>query len=347
MTWLPDSALDRLRRVADQPELAGTKYRLIEEIARGGMGTVYLAEDRELRRQVALKVLHDPTSDPEAAERMIREARILAKLEHPGIVPVHDVARLADGRIYYVMKLVRGKRLDEQFDDAAPIPERLRTFERICEAVSFAHAHGVVHRDLKPANIMVGPFGEVLVMDWGVARLLRNAGSPGQQPDVETVSTSTDLAPPALTASDEAETLTRRTAFGTVIGTPDFMSPEQERGDVEQVDERSDVYSLGAVLYSMLTGGAPREGLSPRRVRPEIPRRLDAICRKAMARSRGDRYATVEELRSDVSRQLSGLPVAAYEEGPIERVARVASNYRTPILLVAAYLAMRLILLAI
>jgi len=172
MTWLADDAVARLRKIADEPDFSGTRYRLKNEIARGGMGAVYEAEDFELGRSVAVKVL------------ATHEARVIAKLEHPGIVPVHDAGTLPDGRVFYVMKLVRGRTL------AATDP--LRLFLRVCEAVAFAHSRGVIHCDLKPSNVMVGEFGEVLVMDWGVAKPVGAA------------------------------------AIG---GTRGFMPPEQERGE--------------------------------------------------------------------------------------------------------------------
>jgi serine/threonine protein kinase len=158
----------RLRDITEQPELTGTRYELLRELGRGGMGVVYECHDRELERSVAMKVLDD---------QWRAEARILAKLEHPGIVPVHDIGALDDGRFYYTMKLVRGVRLDQ----LGPLTrtEKLRLFARICEPVAFAHANGVVHRDLKPQNVMVGEFGAVLVMDWGVEHI---AGTPGYMP---------------------------------------------------------------------------------------------------------------------------------------------------------------------
>src|SRR6185503_12470601 len=174
MRWLSDAAVDHLREVADRPDLAQTPYELQEPIARGGMGTVYRARDRRLDRDVAIKVMNAPAPAPAELERMRNEARILARLEHPGILPVHDLGALPDGRLFYVMKLVRGQRLDEAIAEQ-PLHARLRTFGRICEAVAFAHAQGVVHRDLKPENVMVGPFGEVLVLDWGVAKILRES----------------------------------------------------------------------------------------------------------------------------------------------------------------------------
>ena len=173
MDTLSDQVLAHLREVAEAPDLTGTKYEVLRPIGRGGMGTVYLARDHELGREVALKVLESGA-----------EARILALLEHPGIVPVHDAGTLPDGRCYYAMKFVQGTRLDQYAASTASQSERLRLFLRICEPVAFAHAQGLVHRDLKPANIMSGPFGEVLVLDWGIAKapdaaVENDAGTPG------------------------------------------------------------------------------------------------------------------------------------------------------------------------
>ena len=178
MKWLSDQALDRLRVAADAPDLSGTGYVLLDKLGAGGMGSVFRVEDTALGRQVALKVLGIVDSNGEFGARLLREAKIIAQLEHPGIVPVHDVGTLPDGRVFYTMKLVQGRRLDQYRAEIGGVPECLRTFQKICEAVSFAHAHQVLHRDLKPQNIMVGKFGEVLVMDWGLAKLLecRNTG---------------------------------------------------------------------------------------------------------------------------------------------------------------------------
>ncbi len=178
MRWLSDQRLDHLRQLAAHPDFAATKYRVIRELARGGMGTVYLAEDNELNRQVAVKVLNTPETIDDLRERMIREAQIIAQLEHPGIVPVHDVGTLPDGRVFYAMKYVRGSRLDEYAAEVDSLKDRLRKFQAVCDAVAFAHAHGVIHRDLKPQNIMIGSFGEVLVLDWGVAKILRKREPP-------------------------------------------------------------------------------------------------------------------------------------------------------------------------
>ena len=331
MTWLSDAALRRLAEAADFPDLTGTRYEAVERIGRGGMGTVYTARDRELDRLVALKVLRLPDPGSEAIARMLREARIIARLEHPSIVPVHDVGRLPDGRAYYTMKLVRGRRLDEHARTVTALPELLRQYERICEAVAFAHDAGVIHRDLKPENIMVGPFGEVLVMDWGVAKLRgeRAAAGGGDAPSPDD-------------ASD--------TDHGTVLGTPGYMAPEQAAGQIELVDERTDVFALGAILYFLLTKRVPPAAgpIEPARsVHRDVPKALDAICRKALATAPADRYADVQALGADVGRFLAREPVTAYHEGVVEQAWRVVTKYRTPILLVLAYLLMRIILLLV
>jgi len=172
MTWLSDDAVARLREVTEAPDLAGTRYRLVRELGRGGMGVVYEVDDVELDRKVALKIRNVVRGD---ADDLRAEARTIAGLEHPGIVPVHDAGTLADGRMYYAMKLVRGTRLDDWSRQAHARTERLRVFTRICEPVAFAHASGIVHRDLKPENVMIGELGAVIVMDWGIA----GVGTPG------------------------------------------------------------------------------------------------------------------------------------------------------------------------
>ena len=181
MKWLPDAALGRLRTAADLPDLSATHYVLLDKLGEGGMGAVYRVEDKLLGRMVALKVIRVADSSGTLAERLLREAKIIAQLEHPGIVPVHDVGTLPDGRVFYTMKLVQGRRLDQWTVEPGGLPEILRSFQKICEAVSFAHAHNVLHRDLKPQNIMVGRFGEVLVMDWGLAKVLHGEAAPEMQ----------------------------------------------------------------------------------------------------------------------------------------------------------------------
>jgi serine/threonine protein kinase len=238
---------------------------------------------------------------------MAEEARILARLEHPGIVPVHDLGTLPDGRIFYAMKLVEGTRLDAYARTAAGLPERLRVFLRICETVAFAHSQGIIHRDLKPENIMVGLFGEVLVLDWGVARI---TGLARQHP---------------------ASTAPGHTASGTVIGTPGYMAPEQAAGAVDQIDARSDIYSLGITLKALVSH-------SP------APKRLQAIWSKAASDDRSLRYAAALELSADIERFLAGEPVLAYRETALERLARLVTRNQALALLVAAYLVMRILL---
>jgi serine/threonine protein kinase len=292
MRWLSDDAVARLRDAAELPDFSATRYRLAGELGRGGMSVVYEAEDVELGRRVAVKVLATELSSAEGAERLREEARVIARLEHPGIVPVHDVGLLPDGRVYYTMKLVRGERLDAWSRAERGTTETLRLFVRICEAVAFAHANGVVHRDLKPENVMVGEFGAVLVMDWGVAwRVDREAGA--QQ----------------------------------IAGTPGWMAPEQARG--ETVDARADVYALGAMLR-YLAGGT-------------VPRRLAAICTRAMQEDPAARYVNAAMLAADVLRYLDGEPVEAYRENVFEQAGRWLGRYRALVALIVAYLLMRVL----
>jgi serine/threonine protein kinase len=340
MKFLSNNALERLREGAEAPDLAGTRYRLLDRIARGGMGVVYAAEDETLQRRVALKVLDVPGTDHDLANRLVREARVLAALEHPSIVPVHDVGTLADGRVFYVMKFVEGRRLDEYIESVLSIPDRLRIFLRICDAVAFAHARGVLHRDLKPANIMVGPFGEVLVMDWGLAKILRSIDSnAARAADPE----ATVFEKPKHSAlSGGATEISVVTGHGTVLGTPGYMSPEQARGDVELLDARSDIFSLGALLRFILTGhteGASVAGAAC------IDKSLSAVCAKSTAASPAERYPNVQEMALDISRYLDGLAVGAHQETILEKAGRFYRRYRFFILLIAAYLAMRVLIL--
>ena len=324
MKWLSDSALDRLRAAADAPDLSGTRYVLVDKLGQGGMGSVYRVEDTMLGRLVALKVVGFVDSSGELAARLLREAKVIAQLEHPGIVPVHDAGTLPDGRVFYTMKLVQGQRLDERVTKMGSVPDRLRMFQKICEAVSFAHAHGVLHRDLKPQNVMVGPFGEVLVMDWGLSKLL-NAKTHG----VEAAGT------PHPTPVPVGQTLATSTAPGLVLGTPGYMAPEQARGDLLVLDQRADIYSLGEVVKFLLASAFP----------DRMPKALAAICNKASAQDVQSRYNSVDELANDVSRYLDGQPVSAYPESPFARGWRWAVKNSAWLLLVLAYVVMRALLI--
>jgi serine/threonine protein kinase len=315
---LPDATVGHLLRIAGGAEAPGWRYELREEIGRGGMGVVYRAHDRELQRDVALKVLRAGADASDLARRLHREARVLASLEHPGMVPVHDVGVLAEGPAFYVMKLVRGRRLDEWAAGSPTLSERLRAFDRICETVAFAHAHGVVHRDLKPGNVMLGAFGEVLVMDWGVAKVLSEAPIPSG-----------------------ATVVDGETADGTVLGTPGYMAPEQAAGDSRAIDARTDVYALGALLHFLLAGAPPTAGPLPR----GTPRPLAAIVQRCLAVSRGERYASALDLAADVRAFQAHDPVVAYPEGPFRKVGRVVSRYRVPIALVLTYMVIRVALI--
>jgi eukaryotic-like serine/threonine-protein kinase len=316
---LSDATLARLAELVDAPDLEGTRYELRGRVGRGGMGTIWRAFDRELGREIALKVMNGPDPRQGGIARLRTEAQVLARLEHPGLVPVHDIGWLPDGRLFYAMKLVRGRRLDEHARDVPSLAGRLRLLEKICEAVAFAHAHGVIHRDLKPQNVMVGSFGEVLVLDWGVAKVMADGA-----PDV--IAAAVRDPPPPPDVAEDAATLT---AAGTVLGTPGYMAPEQARGE-SGVGVPADVYALGALL-SFLAGD-------------DRPRAVTAMIARARAPRPEDRYPSVAELQDDVARFLSGGPVSAYAEGPLERARRVATKYRTPLALVAAYLVMRAVL---
>ena len=303
MRWLGDRTLEHLRALPEPSAIE--RYELREEIGRGGMGVVYRAVDRDLDRDVAVKVVNAAT--PDLADRLRQEARILGRLEHPGILPIHDIGRLPDGRLFYVMKLVRGERLDACAARDVPLTERLRIVDRLCDAVAFAHARGVIHRDLKPENVMIGAFGEVLVLDWGVAKVRHEmfAGAAAAAPS--------------------------GTQHGTVLGTPGYMAPEQAAGE-DRVDERADVFAIGGILEFLVPDSAPP---------------LRAIAARARETDPARRYSSVEALAADVRRYAAGFAVDAYREGMLERLGRVARRHRTPILLVLAYLLMRILLLVL
>jgi serine/threonine-protein kinase len=311
VTWLSNEVVAHLRTVATWPALPTDRYVILRAIGRGGMGTVYAATDRELGREVAVKISNAATAGSPFDARLRAEARILAALEHPGIVPIHDIGQLADGRVFCVMKLIRGDTLTAHAPRLAGDAARLGVFERIAETVAFAHAAGVVHRDLKPSNVMAGSFGEVLVLDWGVA---------------EAVGVD---------------------ASGVRVGTRGFMAPEQRDGGAP-VGAAADVFALGAMLFWLLTGDVPPDAPASvpaalDRSRGRLPVRLRAIVIKCLSPTPADRYDGAGSLAADVARYRAGQPVVAHRDTWLERAGQWFSTYRTFILLVAAYLVMRAI----
>jgi eukaryotic-like serine/threonine-protein kinase len=323
MKSLSDRVIARLQAGMQLPDLSGTRYNLLRYVTCGGMGSLWLAEDTVLKRRVALKVLDlaGPTDDLDVG--LLREARILAGLEHPGIVPVHDAGTLADGRTFCCMKYVEGQTLAQHIA-TLNLPDRLRLLERIAEPLDFAHARGFIHRDLKPENVMIGAFGEVLVMDWGLAKVGVTSLEAGKS----------EMAPAGQPTHNS-----RVTGQGSVLGTRGYMSPEQACGDID-VDHRTDIFSLGAILAFMLTGSAPEELPS---ASGRVPRPLRAICEKAMAADPTARYQSAREMTADIAHYLNGEPVSAYPEGLLERAGRLFARHRTAVVLLAAYLIMRVL----
>jgi len=334
-------ALARLRQHAPRT----SRYELHDEVARGGMGVIFKVWDPDLRRALAMKTLlidrkgrsadQDGTRDHLLA-RFLEEAQITGQLEHPGIVPVHDLGLDAEGRAFFTMPLVRGRDFKEvirrvhEGRDGWSLTKALRVIMKVCEAVAYAHSRGVIHRDLKPANVMVGRFGETYVMDWGLARVMNRTESrdlgPREQPSSIDPQTEFEDARPGSSRSSSL------THAGAVIGTPAYMSPEQASGRVEALDGRADVYSIGAMLYHLLSGEmpycpagrvvAPGDVIAARRkgpprpvheIRPGIAPDLASICEKAMATDPGGRYATPLELAEDIERYMTDRPVSALE----------------------------------
>ena len=295
------------------------RYRLLGEIARGGMGEVFRCWDQDLGRDVAVKFLGEQhRHNPSMARRFVEEAQIGGQLQHPGIVPVHDIGLTADERPYFTMRLVEGETLASLLGARQdPGEDRRRflvLFEKVLETMAYAHARGVIHRDLKPQNIMVGPFGDVQVMDWGLSKVLGNE-SPGEES--HRGGSSADRPVPVQATGSRSES-------GSVMGTPAYMPPEQARGEVDRLDERSDVFSLGAILCEILTGEPPYEGETPRAIRAKAAsaqldparRRLKSsqsdgelvrIAFKCLAPTQSSRYAHAGEAANELSGYLASV----------------------------------------
>ena len=311
-------------------------FRLLQKVAEGGMGCVSLAEDCTLKRRVVIKEIRDQLAQhPTARSRFLSEARITGQLEHPGVVPVYALGVDSKGRPFYAMRRVQGRTLEEAIaeyhqDRSSPkLRALLRRFVAVCQTVAYAHTRGVIHRDLKPANIMLGNFGETLVLDWGLARPVADGASVD--------STLGDM------AHAKAEQRPQMTSPGDVIGTPAYMSPEQAQGQQSPLGPCSDVYSLGAVLCQILSGHPPHTGRSSKEILEKartaepalladsatfVPRPLAAICQHAMARQPSDRYSDALMFAADVQRWLDDEPVTACREPFLQRIWRWSRHHK-------------------
>jgi eukaryotic-like serine/threonine-protein kinase len=305
------------------------RYHVLRPHARGGLGEVFVALDEELGREVALKEIRPEHADnTQNRGRFIKEGEVTGRLEHPGIVPVYGLGHHPDGRPFYAMRLIRGESLqqaiDRFHDHHAPMMELkersrelrhlLRRFVDVCNAVAYAHSKGVLHRDLKPGNIMLGPYGETLIVDWGLAKV---------------VGVAEEGLDAALPVSGGIGGSNAGTVPGSLVGTPAYMSPEQASGELDRLGPASDIYSLGATLYSVLTGKSPfaapdlaevlrqvRQGefKPPATVNPQVHTNLQAICLKAMALRSEDRYSSARDLADDIEQWLADEPVLGYRD---------------------------------
>ncbi|MCA9034823.1 MAG: protein kinase [Planctomycetaceae bacterium] len=321
------------------------RFEIIAEHARGGLGEVLLARDRQLNRKVALKRIREKWADNEhARSRFQLEAEITGRLEHPGVVPVYALGQRPDGEIYYAMRLIRGKSLEAAADEfhsamkghkqhfqSPEFRDLLGRFIDVCNTISYAHSRGIIHRDLKPANIMLGKYGETLVVDWGLAKQV------GVQEDIP------DDIKESRILSDSGSG-SAPTQFGSAVGTPQYMSPEQAMGRLDRMGPLTDVFGLGATLYYLLTGTPPQPGDSlenileriehgefpkPVEVHPAVPLPLQAICLKALSVRPSGRYPTPTELGRDIDHWLADEPIAVYKDPMLVRATRWGRKNQT------------------
>ncbi len=335
---------------AQSPGIDSQRFRIVHEHAKGGLGVVFVAEDKQLHREVAVKQIREDRADMEEYRaKFEQEAQITGQLEHPGIVPIYALGTNDAGRPYYAMRFIRGEDLQsrirkfhaERKDKKTPFdgPELrglLRRFVDVCNAIDYAHDRGVLHRDLKPGNVMLGKHGETLVVDWGLAK------ATSAKPELDPYAT---MGPLSELPISKAETGSgSETRYGQFIGTPAYAPPEQILGQLDKLGPASDVYSLGAILYELLTGKVPITGKtleelirksttgdypSPRMLTGEVLRPLDAICRKAMSLKTEDRFPSAKLLRDEVERWLNDEPVATYSESIFERGIRLSKRHKS------------------
>ena len=324
--------IERLKSVTE--EMPG-RYEIVEELARGGSGRILVVFDRHIGRKIAMKELlsdiskaHSNADDPQVTairNRFLREARVTGRLEHPSIVPVYEIGCHADGSFYYTMRLVKGTTLLSAIKKCGSASERLELlhhFYNVCNAVAYAHSKGVINRDIKPSNVMIGEFGETVVLDWGLAKIKDSDETVFVRHENDGVG---------------------KTVVGQAIGTPSYMPPEQAEGNIGEIDEVSDIYSLGAILYQILTGRTPFSGRTTDEIihkvihedvesavkrEKDAPPELAAIAEKALSKSKEDRYTSVGEMLDDLSAYMAGRKVGVYHYSVFESLKFISSHHK-------------------
>ncbi|ADG69269.1 Serine/threonine protein kinase-related protein [Planctopirus limnophila DSM 3776] len=338
----PASSLS-VHKESETSDSSKLRFKIIRPHAKGGLGEVSVALDQELNREVALKEIQKKyLGDPASRERFLQEAEITGGLQHPGIVPVYGLGTFPDGSPFYAMRFIRGHSLKDAIDShhkanqqrqTIPSEKRLELrellgrFIDVCQAIQYAHSRGVLHRDLKPGNIMLGKYGETLVVDWGLAKVLGH----------QEIQSEESLLVPSSSISSSG-----KTRPGSALGTPAYMSPEQAAGKLDELGPETDVYSLGATLYHLLTGQSPFDGkihevidkvqkgelVHPRDIASSVPPALAAICLKAMAHNPQQRYSSPQQIADDIERWLADEPVSAYSDTWSDQLSRLERKHR-------------------